>query len=114
MTADAVAIADVRPQHLEALELANRVRLARADLKRQVAAGKVDATEVILACPWMAETMSLGELLTSQKRWGRTRSSKFLKSVGVAETKLLSTLTERQRVTLGALLSAKRHCSEIQ
>ena len=37
------------PQHMLALERANRVRLARAALKRKVAAGKVDAAEVVLS-----------------------------------------------------------------
>jgi hypothetical protein len=105
---DTGTLALARPQHMEALELANRVRLARADVKRKIAAGNVEVANVVVTCPWMVETMPLGELLTSQKRWGRTRAQKFLKSVGLRETKALSTLTERQRVTLAALLSAKR------
>ena len=39
------AMADAGPQHLKALERANRVRLARAALKRQVAAGERGAAE---------------------------------------------------------------------
>jgi hypothetical protein len=112
MTLDAAALAPVQPQHvpqhIEALTRANRVRLARADLKRRVADGRRDAAEVILTCPWMTETMSLGELLSSQCRWGRTRTHKVLKSLGLTEAKLVSALTERQRVTLAALLDAKR------
>jgi len=105
---DIGTLAHARPQHMEALELANRVRVARADVKRKIAAGQTEVAHVIVSCPWMLETMSLGELLTSQKRWGRSRAHKFLKSVGLRETKPLSTLTERQRVTLAALLSANR------
>ena len=33
----------IAPQHMQALALANRVRLARASLKRDVAAGTVEA-----------------------------------------------------------------------
>src|SRR4051812_41135866 len=44
------------PQHLVALERANQVRLARAELKRKVAAGDISASEVILTCPWEAES----------------------------------------------------------
>src|SRR5438128_3905 len=104
MSPDAATLAPVQPQHMEALICANRVRLARADLKRKVADGRLDAAEVILTCPWMAETMSLGELLSSQSRWGRARTHKVLKSMGLGEAKLVSALTERQRVTLAALL----------
>src|SRR5687767_1027688 len=95
------------PQHMLALERANRVRLARAALKRKIAAGEVDAGEVILTCPWETESMSISELLMSQRRWGRTRCRKFLMSIGLSEMKTLSTLTERQRVTLAALLTTK-------
>src|SRR6266516_4110428 len=103
---DAVT-ADSGPQHMLALERANRVRLARAALKRRVAAGEVDAAETVLACPWEVESMSISELLMSQRRWGRTRCRKFLQSIGLSENKTLGTLTERQRVTLAALLTTK-------
>ena len=108
MMLDAATLSPVQPQHMEALSRANRVRLARAQLKREVGDGRLDAAEIILACPWMAETMSLSELLSSQSRWGRVRTQKVLKSLELSETKLVSALTERQRVTLAALLDAKR------
>jgi hypothetical protein len=101
------AVSNSGPQHMAALERANRVRLARASLKRKVANGHVDAAEVVLTCPWEAENMSVSELLMSQKRWGRTRCRKFLGAIGLPEMKKVSTLTERQRLTLAALLTAK-------
>ena len=61
------------PQHMRALEQANRVRLARAELKRQVADGELTVAEIVLNCPWEAESMKISDLLTSQHRWGRTR-----------------------------------------
>jgi len=88
------------PQHLQALERANRVRLARADLKRSIASGEVPVTRVITECPWETSTMTLSELLRSQSRWGRTRTRKLLSSVGLNENKRLETLTERQRMLL--------------
>ena len=66
------------PQHMQALAHANRVRLARASLKRAVAAGEVEAAEIVRECPWEVESMTVGELLRSQRRWGRTRARKFL------------------------------------
>ncbi len=88
------------PQHLQALERANRVRLARAELKRSIAGGEVPVTRVITECPWETRTMTLSELLRSQSRWGRTRTRKLLSSVGLNENKRLETLTERQRMLL--------------
>jgi hypothetical protein len=94
-------------QHLRALEHANRVRLARAALKREVAAGELSASEVILSCPWQADSMDISDLLMSQKRWGRARCRRVLLSIGVPENKKIGTLTERQRLALAAVLAAK-------
>lgn len=92
------------PQHLQALERANAVRLARAELKRKVADGGVSAAEVILSSPWEAESMSVSDLLTSQRRWGSTRCRKFLQCLRISENKQIGTLTERQRHALAQLL----------
>jgi hypothetical protein len=103
--AAATAIAPA-PQCMRALRAANEVRTARAALKRSIGAGERDAAEVVFTCPWMAETMSLGELLLSQKRWGRARVQKLLRSAELSETKALNALTRRQRVLLSELLSS--------
>ena len=95
-------------QHLRALEYANRVRLARARMKRKVAAGELSAADVILSCPSEAHTMSVSDLLISQKRWGRARCRRLLLSLGVPENKQIGTLTERQRLGLAAVLAAKQ------
>jgi hypothetical protein len=104
---DANATIAASPQHMQALELANRVRLARAHLKRRVATGEVEAAEVIVTCPWEAESMTIMDLLMSQRRWGRTRCRKFLGSIQMSENKTLGSMTQRQRRTLAAVLSAK-------
>jgi hypothetical protein len=94
------------PQHLRALEHANRVRLARAELKRRVAAGDVSVSDVVLESAWEARSMELSELLMSQKRWGRERCRRLLLALGIPENKQVGTLTDRQRGALAAMLSA--------
>jgi hypothetical protein len=94
------------PQHLRALEHANRVRLARAELKRRIASGNVRVPDVVLESPWEAQSMELSELLMSQKRWGRERCRRLLLALGIPENKQIGTLTERQRVVLAAMLTA--------
>jgi hypothetical protein len=101
------ATSGVEQQHLRALEYANRVRLARARMKRKIAAGELPASDVVLTCPWQAHSMSVSDLLMSQKRWGRTRCRRLLVSLGVPENKQIGTLTERQRLALAAVLTAK-------
>lgn len=100
------------PQHLQALERANRVRLARAALKRSVAAGERDAAEIILECPWESESMTISELLSAQRRWGRTRSRKLIVSLGLTENKKVGALVDRQRMLLAAALRAKSGCQQ--
>lgn len=97
----------VEPQHMQALARANQVRLARAALKREVAAGHRSAIQIVRECPWEAESMTIIELLSSQRRWGKSRSRKLIMSTGLTETKRLGTLTERQRGILAAALDAK-------
>jgi hypothetical protein len=96
------------PQHMQALAHANRVRLARASLKRSIGSNQMDVTEVVRNCPWEVETMTIGELLRSQRRWGRTRVRKFLSSLALNENRELGRLTERQRNVLAAELSVKQ------
>jgi hypothetical protein len=101
-----VSAVDV-PQHMAALARANRVRLARAELKRSIARGDVDPARVIEEASWETENMTLAELLTSQRRWGRTRAQKLLQTLGLSENKRIGTLTPRQRSLLCAALAAK-------
>jgi hypothetical protein len=102
------AAANSAPQQLKALERANQVRVARAELKRKVASGDISVPHVVLARPWHAATMSISDLLMSQRSWGRTRSRRLLVSAGVPETKPIGTLTERQRTATAALLELPR------
>ena len=92
------------PQRLRALERANEVRLARADLKRRIAGGGVSAADVILDCPWEARNWSVWDLLISQRRWGCTRCRKFLVQNEISEVKQIGKLTERQRRMLAEKL----------
>ena len=94
-----------RAQHLQALQQANRVRLARAELKRLVAEGERSVADVVLECPWEADSMPIGDLLMSQHRWGRTRCRRFLAAIGMVETKTIGSMTDRQRRALAARLT---------
>jgi hypothetical protein len=100
----ALATGEDEPQHMQALARANEVRLARAELKRRVAVGDMAAAEVILNSPWEAETMTVSDLLLSQRRWGHTRCRKLLAQVPMSESKTIGTMTKRQRVALAELL----------
>jgi len=91
---------------MRALERANQVRLARAELKRKVATDEIDVADVILACPWEAHSMAVADLLMSQRRWGQTRCRKFLAQIPMSEKKTVGSMTDRQRRTLAAMLTS--------
>jgi hypothetical protein len=93
---------------MRALAQANRVRLARAELKKRVAEGEASVAAVVLDCPWQAESMTISDLLMSQHRWGRTRCRRFLSSISMSETKTIGTMTDRQRRELAGLLVGDR------
>jgi hypothetical protein len=101
---DATATAPAA-QHMRALAQANRVRLARAELKRQVAEGETPVADVVLSCPWEAESMTISDLLMSQHRWGQTRCRRFLASIPMSETKTIGSMTDRQRRALASTLA---------
>jgi hypothetical protein len=92
-------------QQLLALERANHIRTTRAELKRQLRAGQIKAAQVILRSSRDTHTMTVTELLSSQRGWGPARSRKILLSVSLSERKTLGSLTERQRLTLAGVLS---------
>ena len=106
-TATTIASPMETPQHMRALERANSVRLARAELKRAIARGDKNAAEVVEESPWETESMTIAELLTSQRRWGQTRARKFLVPLSLNENKQLGTLTSRQRRLLSAEHAAR-------
>src|SRR5580693_582777 len=76
------------PQYMRALERANEVRVARAELKRRVAYGDIE----------------VADLMMSQRRWGATRSRKIMALLPLSERKTVGSLTSRQRGALAAVL----------
>jgi hypothetical protein len=101
------ALTHPEPQRLRALEHANAIRLARADLKRRIANGEVSAADVILGCPDAAQRWTVAELLMAQRRWGVTRCRKFLEHNSISEIKPIGSLTERQRQLLASQLGSR-------
>jgi len=94
------------PQHLRALQRANQIRLARAEIKRRIAVGELSVVDVLLSAAEEIETMEIAELLTSQRRWGHTRARRFLAAIPLTESKTIGSMTERQLGTLASMLAA--------
>lgn len=95
-------------QYMVALERANEVRLARAELKRQVADGRLTVDTVVLTSPWKAHSMEIADLLMAQRRWGRTRTRRFLAGIPMSESKTIGSMTDRQRTCIAERLASLR------
>lgn len=102
-----VALVPIEPPedgYLDALRRSNEMRLARAELRRKIADGTLSVSDVILTCPWEAASMTITELLSSQNHWSTTRCSKFLAMIGMAESKTIGSMSERQRTLLATMI----------
>lgn len=88
----------------EALDLANRVRYARADMKRDIKARRLNVLDVLEDVPWYAETMKVLDLLAAQRNWGPKKSKRLLARCGISESKTIGGMTPRQRNALIELL----------
>lgn len=101
-------------QHMEALAKANHVRLARSQIKRDIKLGNCTVTDVLECMPHVCDRMSIYELLTSQRRWGRKRTIKLLSfyslcgHTGIKEDKKLRSLTPHEKRYLVQKLSSHR------
>jgi hypothetical protein len=96
--------ADREEKRLRALDRANEVRVARAQLKRRIAVRELSAAELILEPPPAALRWPLADLLTSQPHWGRATCHKFLSHNHIDELKTVGALTDRQRRLLAGQL----------
>lgn len=95
-------------QRMDALERANEVRMRRAQLKRDIKAGRVDAIDVLCDPPEWAATMRVIDLLLAMPFVGRGKSSYMLNRCWIAPVKTLDGLSERQRGELVGFLRARQ------
>lgn len=96
-----------REQRMEALKSANRVRVYRAGLKREVAAGRRSAVDVLARPEELVETMKVVELLLAVPKVGRVKAHSMLRRHQVSPSKTVGGLSSRQRAALVAELGRR-------
>lgn len=96
------------PQYMIALHKANRVRLDRAAMKREIHANDRMLMRVIREPPECMLSCSVSEALCAQRRWGITRARKFLLPFGISESRKIEELTTRQRELICEALEHRR------
>src|SRR5713226_9919730 len=89
-----------REQRLRALEQANEVRTARAELKKELASGKIELVQILADPPPCVRTARVRDLLLVLPKVGSVRAARILAQCGIAHSKTLGGLSERQRAEL--------------
>jgi len=84
-------------QRLRALEQANEVRTARAKLKKELASGKIELVQILADPPACVRTARVREVLLAVPKIGSVRVGRILAQCGIAHSKTLGGLTDRQR-----------------
>lgn len=95
-------------QRLAALAKGNAVRVARAQLKRDLKAGRKDPRTILLNPPSYAETMKVYDLIRACPKRGRVMTNKILQRARVSPSKTIAGLSDRQRAELVSMLLRKR------
>ena len=89
---------------MEALKRANEIRTARAQLKRDLKAGRRSIHDLLLEPPEYVETAKVFDMLLAVPKYGRVKANKILVNCRIAPSKTIGGLSERQRNELISLL----------
>lgn len=98
-------------QRIDSLREANRVRVARSQVRHKLKAGEMTIMQAIKEpC---CQTATLYSLLKAQKLWGESKAMKLLTRMAntfnapIGTTRKVEDLTERQRKALAAALGER-------
>ena len=91
-------------QRMEALQRANDIRSRRAQLKRDLKAGRSSIHQLLLEPPNYLETAKVFDMLLAVPKYGRVKVNKILQQCRISPSKTIGGLSERQRSELVGML----------
>ena len=91
-------------QRMDALQKANEIRSARAQLKRDLKAGRISIHTLLLEPPEFLETAKVMDMLLAVPKYGRVKANKVLQTCRISPSKTIGGLSDRQRAELVSLL----------
>jgi hypothetical protein len=91
-------------QRMEALQRANDIRSRRAQLKRDLKAGRQPIHELLLNPPDYLDSAKVFDLLLAVPKYGRVKVNKILTTCRISPSKTIGGLSERQRTELVELM----------
>lgn len=94
-------------QRQEALERANQVRTYRAQLKRDLKAGREKVHDLIIDPPELLETAKIFDFLLAVPKFGRVKVNKLLVQCRISPSKTFGGLSQRQRTEIVSMLGRR-------
>jgi len=91
-------------QRMKALNKANEIRTARAQLKRDLKAGKVKIEKLLLSPPEYVMSAKAFDMILAVPKYGRVKANKILSQCRISPSKTIGGLSERQRAELVHML----------
>jgi hypothetical protein len=91
-------------QRMDALQRANQIRTRRAQLKRDLKAGRYSVHQLLSQPPEYVETAKVFDMLLAVPKYGRVKVNKILAQCRISPSKTIGGLSERQRSELVSLL----------
>lgn len=85
---------------MDALARANHIRSKRAQLKRDMKAGRVKAMDMLFEPPEWLETAKVFDIMLAAPKYGRVKVNKILMQCRISPSKTVGGLSQRQRVEL--------------
>lgn len=95
-------------QRMDALQNANVIRKYRADLKRDLKAGRLSVLDLVQDPPEEIESMKIFDLLVATPKTGNVKANKLLRTCRISPSKTVGGMSDRQRAEIVAMLR-RRH-----
>ena len=89
---------------MDALQRANLIRMQRAQLKRDLKAGRQTIQDLLLEPPDFVETAKVFDMLLAVPKYGRVKVNKVLQQCRISPSKTIGGLSQRQRTELVSML----------
>lgn len=93
-----------RDQRMRALEAANEIRTRRAQLKRDLKAGRIQIERLLLDPPDYLGSAKVFDVMLAVPKYGRVKVNRILNQCRISPSKTIGGLSVRQRAELVALL----------
>ena len=91
-------------QRMDALQRANDIRTRRAQIKRDLKAGRQSIHDLLLDPPDCVETAKVFDMLLAVPKYGRVKANKVLVQCRISPSKTIGGLSPRQRTELVSML----------